>query len=304
MVAADGQLLSTREVATDARRGAAAVLATLAQTIDSLRSSSHRIATIGVACAGQIIPGRGVVAQAPNLGWTDVPLGETLAGQFSVPVTVENDVRAAAWGEFRFGAGRGAQNVIVVFVGTGLGSGIVLDGRLLLGAGNGAGEVGHTQVVPDGLPCGCGQRGCLEQYVAGNGYQRRLAAALAAGIPTRLVDVAGRDPSRLTATMVFDAARAGDALAMEMSNDARRYLAIGLANYVTVLNPEVLILGGGVIEGVPALVDAVSSGVPALTTVLARRSLRISRAQLGDWSGVIGAADLAHERASTSATPS
>ena len=100
----------------------------------------------------------------------DVPLGATLAERFSVPVAVENDVRAAAWGEFRFGAGRNAHSVIVVFVGTGLGSGAVLDGQLWRGAGNAAGELGHMQMVPDSLPCPCGQRGCLEQYVSGSGF--------------------------------------------------------------------------------------------------------------------------------------
>jgi glucokinase len=272
------------------------VLATLAQAIDDLRTPFGPVQAIGVACAGQVAPSTGVVVRAPNLEWIDVPLAATLTERFSLPVTVENDVRAAAWGEFRFGAGRTAQSVVVVFVGTGLGSGAVLDGRLWLGAGNAAGEVGHTQMVPDGLPCPCGQRGCLEQYVSGSGFRRRFATALAAGVSTRLAGLTRRDPDRLTAAMVADAARGGDPLAREMWSDATRFLPIGLANYVTLLNPDLLILGGGVIETVPALADVVASGVPALTTELSRRSLRVVRAELGDWSGVIGAADLARAR--------
>lgn len=233
------------------------------------------------------------MVEAPNLGWRDVPLAATLARTLGLPVVVENDVRAAAWGEFRSGAGRGEGSLVAVFVGTGLGSGAVLGGRLWRGAGNAAGEVGHTQVVPDGLPCRCGRRGCLEQYVSGNGFQRRFAAALADGIPTALADATGRDAERLTASMVERAAASGDRFATEVWRDAVRYLTLGVANYVTVVNPAVLVLGGGVIETVPALFDTVARDALELTTVLARRSLRIERARLGDWSGVVGAAALA-----------
>jgi glucokinase len=296
-VTGDGVLLSKLEEPTDARRGAAAVLASLQDVIDRTCASHDHIAGLGVACAGQIQPEGGVVVEAPNLGWHNVPLGSTLARAFSVPVAVENDVRAAAWGEFRFGAGRGARSLIAVFVGTGVGSGAVLDGRLWRGAGNAAGEVGHTQVVADGLACRCGQRGCLEQYVSGSGFQRRFAAALASGVTTSLVDVTGGDAARLTAPMVAAAADEGDAFAREVWADATRYLTMGLANYVTVLNPEVLVLGGGVIETVPRLAEIASAGVRHLTTTLARAALRIERAALGDWSGVVGAAALAGERA-------
>jgi glucokinase len=208
-------------------------------------------------------------------------------------VVVENDVRAAAWGEFVAGAGGREGSLVAVFVGTGVGSGAVLDGRLWRGAGNAAGEVGHTQVVPGGLPCRCGRYGCLEQYVSGSGFQRRLAAAMEAGRAGRLVDVCAADPSRLSARDVYAAAMEGDDLARELWNDAVRFLTMAVANYVTLLNPRVLVMGGGVIETVPALFDVVAEGVPELTTILAARSLRIERARLGDSSGLIGAAALA-----------
>jgi glucokinase len=268
------------------------VLETLRETVDEIRRSVGAIDGVGIACAGQIRPDDGLVVQAPNLGWRDFPLGARLSAATGVPVVVENDVRAAAWGEFRFGAGRGARSLIVVFVGTGLGSGAVLDGRLWRGAGNAAGEVGHTQVVVDGLPCRCGQRGCLEQYVSGTGFQRRFEAARAAGVKTGLTDVTGDDPARLTAPMVWAAADAGDAFAREVRVDAERYLALGIANYVSVINPEVLVFGGGVVENVPALVEAATPELLVRTTVLARASLRVDRARLGDWSGAVGAADL------------
>jgi glucokinase len=253
--------------------------------------STDTLHALGVACAGQIEPGTGTVIEAPNLGWRDVPLGARLTEAFQVPVVVENDVRAAAWGEF---VARGREDSLVaVFVGTGVGSGAVLDGKLWRGAGNAAGEVGHTQVVPQGLPCRCGRHGCLEQYVSGSGFQRRLAASIEARRESRLIDGVGGDASRLTALDVHAAAMDGDPLAQEFWGDAVRLLTMATANYVTLLNPDVLVMGGGVIETVPALFDAVVETVPQLTTILAARSLRIERAQLGDFSGLLGAASLA-----------
>ena len=273
------------------RRGAAAVL-------DSLRSIVLEVAgtppsAIGVACAGQIHPVTGAVVEAPNLGWRDVPLAAELRRSFDVPVAVENDVRGAAWGELRFGAGKGADSLIAVFVGTGVGSGAVFGGRLWRGAGNAAGEVGHTEVVRDGIQCPCGQRGCLERYVSGSGFQQRLREGLAGGTPTILAERSRHDPSRLTARMVYEAATEHDPYARTLWNDAERSLGQALANYVTLVNPEVLVLGGGVIETIPALFDAAVKDVMTRTTTLARSSLRIERAELGDWSGVVGAADLA-----------
>ena len=269
------------------------MVATLQPLIASFTTSADPPLALGVACAGQIDPVTGAVIYAPNLGWRDVPLAARLKEVFRIPVVVENDVRAAAWGEFVSGAAGRGRSLVAIFVGTGVGSGAVLDGTLWRGAGNAAGEVGHTQVVVDGLPCRCGRHGCLEQYVSGSGFQRRLAAAVQVGRRGRLVDVCGGDASRLTALDVYTAAQAGDALAHELWSDAVRYLTMATANYVTLVNPDVLVMGGGVIETVPALFDAVAEAVPGLTTLVAGRSLQIERARLGDLSGLIGAAALA-----------
>jgi glucokinase len=248
--------------------------------------------SVGIACAGQIHPVTGAVVYAPNLGWTDVPLAAHLGHALGVRVVVENDVRAAAWGEFCFGVGPEADSLIAVFVGTGVGSGAVLGRALWRGAANGAGEIGHTQVVPDGLVCACGRRGCLEQYASGAGFQRRLRDAVEAGLKTQLTEQTGGDPTCLTAAMVQEAAETGDAVARQIREEAERYLVLAVANYVTLLNPNALVLGGGVIDTVPRFFEVLATGVPARTTVLAR-SLRIERARLGDWSGVAGAAALA-----------
>jgi glucokinase len=180
-----------------------------------------------------------------------------------------------------------------VFVGTGVGSGAVLDGQLWCGAGNAAGELGHTQVVPDGLSCACGGHGCLEQYVSGHGFRRRFRDALAADVKTRLTALTAGDPDALDATVVAAAANSGDELARQLWSDATRYLTLAVANYITLLNPQILVLGGGLFEALPELFDAVSGGILKATTELARGSLSVERARLGDWAGVLGAAALA-----------
>jgi glucokinase len=272
-------------------RGPAAVLDTIQQVIARLAESLDALASIGVASTGQIHPETGAIVAAPHLGWRDVGLATTLAAKFGVPVTVENDVRAAAWGEFRLGGHR-ARSLLAVFVGTGIGSGAVLDGTLWTGDGNGAGDLGHTRVVADGLACPCGGHGCLEQYASTSGFKRRLRAALAAATPTALREATEGDPDALTADMVAAAANSGDPLARTLWTDAQRYLTLAVANYVTLLNPEVLVLGGGVVDNVPELFDEITGGVMAATTILARDSLRIERTRLGEWAGVLGAASL------------
>lgn len=259
-------------------------------------SVAGSVSAIGIAAAGQIHPETQAVVYAPNLNWRDVPLKARVEARFSIPVWVENDVRAAAWGEFRRGAGKGAQSLLAVFVGTGVGSGAVLGGRLWRGAANAAGEIGHTQVVADGVPCVCGRHGCLEAYCSGIGFIRRFEAALAAGAVTTLSARTGGVPSKLTARHVAEAAAEGDPLARELWEDAVRYLGLAVSNAVTLFNPERLVLGGGVVESVPALIEAVTTAIRARTTLMAR-SVTVHRAVLGDWAGVAGAAALAAERA-------
>lgn len=288
----DGQLAARLEMQTEAWKGVAGVLANLKGLVTRLLDSADptRVAGIGIAAAGQVHPKTHAVVYAPNLGWHDVPLRDEIESAFGIPTYVENDVRAAAWGEYRFGVGRGAQSLIAVFVGTGVGSGAVMDGLLLQGFNNAAGEIGHTEVVPGGLPCACSQLGCLEAYASGRGFVRRLEAAVAAGVATSLIRETGGDPTRLTAPLVARAAAAGDPLAREMWDDAERYLGTALAGYVTLLNPELLVLGGGIMTTVPMLFDALAERVRARTTVMAR-GVRVEHAGLGDSAGIFGAAD-------------
>ena len=289
----DGRLFSQTEALTQPQRGSTAVLDTLRDCIATLATPLTDLKAIGIASAGHIDPETGVVLFAGNLGWRNVALAGPLARQFGVPVTVENDVRAAAWGEFRFGVHRSPHSLLAVFAGSGIGSGLVTEGRLWAGASNGAGELGHTRVVPDGLPCACGARGCLEQYASGRGFQRRFRDALSAGVKTSLGEMTENDPDELDATMVAAAANSGDDFARALWTDATRYLTTAVANYVTLVNPAILILGGGLFESLPELFEAVAGGVLVGTTEIARKALTIEHARLGDWAGVLGSASLA-----------
>lgn len=297
LVSEGGQVADRIDVPTEAHRGPAAVLASVKSLIGRLLDATDRsrVTGIGIAAAGQIHPDTQAVVYAPNLGWNDVPLRDEIVAAFGLPTHVENDVRAAAWGEYRFGVGRGAQSLVAVFVGTGVGSGAVIEGRLVSGHRNVAGEIGHTQVVLDGLDCPCGQRGCLEVYASGSGFARQLDEALARGVPTTLGEATRGAGARLTAAMVRSHAEAGDALAGEMWARAEALLGLALANYVTLLNPEVLVLGGGVVTAVPALAERLAAAVGSRATILAR-AVRVVPAALGDAAGLVGAADRARSR--------
>jgi glucokinase len=235
------------------------------------------LAAAGLAVPGDVDAGRGVLRFAPNLpGWRDVPVGRIVAEALGVPVAVEHDVRMAALGEARLGAGRGVASFVCVTVGTGIGAAIVLDGRLYRGVSDAAGEIGHVPVPGDGAPCGCGRRGCLETMASGRAIAARARArGAAAGV---------------TAAEVFAAAKAGDAACAAVVADATAALAAGLTALVNVLNPAVIAVGGGVAEAGAMLLDPVRAAVKASAWAPAADAVRIVPAMLGARAGAIGAA--------------
>lgn len=252
---------------------------------------------VGVGVAGQCLGATGVVLNAPNLGWRDVPFGELLSAALSLPVKVANDLAVAAWGERRFGAAKGLDEVVLVFVGSGVGSGLILGGRLHEGATGVAGEFGHVKVRParpETKPrrCGCGEWGCLEAYTSGMNVAARVREELEAGARSALRELAGGDLSRVNASLVDDAHRAGDAYAIALWEEVGDLLGTAIANLVTILNPARVILGGGVLLGCPALDAVVRRRFDAAVSRSATRELTIERAWLGDDAGVIGAAVL------------
>jgi glucokinase len=256
----------------------------------------HDVEAVGVGAAGFIDVARSTVLFAPNVAWREEPLKAELEARVDLPVVVENDANAAAWGEFQFGAGHDVDDLLLVTVGTGVGGGLVLDGELYRGAFGIAAEIGHMRVVPGGRLCGCGNRGCWEQYASGTAMMREVHAVARAGSPMAagLLERAGGVVDDITGQMVTAAAREGDAFAREMVDEVGRWLGEGIATLAAILDPASVALGGGVAEAGELLLDAaVDAFRGALTGRGHRPLLEIRKAQLGDQAGMIGAADLA-----------
>jgi glucokinase len=257
--------------------------------------SRHDIEAVGVGAAGYIDKARAVVMFAPNLAWRDLDLKVDLEAKLDIPVVVENDANAAAWGEFQFGAGHDVDDLLLVTVGTGVGGGFVLDGALFRGAFGVGAEIGHMRVVPDGILCGCGNRGCLEMYASGSALVREARAAAHAGslLAADLVDRAGGDPDDITGPLITDAARAGDPFAVEHLTRLGQWLGEGIASLTAVLDPAVVVVGGGVSAADDLLLDPTRRAFAAQLTGRGHRPmLEIRKATLGNRAGLIGAADL------------
>jgi glucokinase len=256
------------------------------------------VVAIGVGMAGLIDVRSGVLLSAPNLAWRNLPVSQGLGARFGMPVTVDNDATAAAWGESRLGASRGYDDSLFVGVGTGIGGGIVAGGRLLRGAHGHAGEIGHIIVDPDGPPCGCGNRGCWEQVASGLAIARAGGRAVAEEPGSMIARLAGGDPRRATGELVTEAARQGDTAAIAILTTVARRLGEGVAGLVNVLDPEVVVIGGGVGEAGDLLLGPLRDAyLTAVEGADVRPDVSIVEARLGNDAGAIGAALLAIEAA-------
>jgi glucokinase len=260
---------------------------------DCLNQTGLEAEALGVGVAAQV-DWNGIVHASPNLGWKNFPLKKELENQFSLPVLVTNDVRAATWGEWQYGAGKGVNDLVVLFVGTGIGGGVISSGEVLSGCSNSGGELGHITLVYDGRQCRCPNRGCLEAYAGGwaiaERAQKAVRAAPEAGF--LLVSLAG-SVEQVTAATVGRAFHEGDFLASNLVEETGRFLAAGVVSIVNAFNPCVLILGGGVVEGIPELIQIVKEAVPTSALDAAVEKLKIVKAVLGANAGSIGAAALA-----------
>jgi glucokinase len=273
----------------------AAIIAEAASLTREL-SSQHQIDAVGVACAAFIDRSGSTVYFSPNLAWRDEPLKARLESALELPVTIENDANAAAWGEFRFGAAADAGNMVMVTVGTGIGGGVVVDGVLMRGAFGVAAELGHMRVVPGGIRCGCGNRGCWEMYASGTALVREAQELVVSGSPlaARLGELCAGDPARLRGPDVTRAAAEGDPAAIELLGDLGVWIGEGLASVAAILDPELVVLGGGVSEAGALLIDpALAAFRRNLTGRGHRPEARFALASLGNDAGMIGAADLA-----------
>lgn len=285
-----GAILANAKIALPDRKPTG-VVETIAQAADAaVKKAGVKVDGCGVGAAGQIHKDSGVVSVAPNLGWRDVPLADLLAKRLGFPVKVVNDLAAAAWGELHAGGGRGAQDMLVVFVGSGVGSAIIADGRLVNGGGGVAGELGHIKVIPGGRLCGCGEHGCLEAYAGGHNLIAQTRELMATGSSRILEKLTNDDADSITPLTLETAAEAGDAKAKEIHDRAAHFLGLSIANQVTMLNPARLLLGGGVLMHCPGIRRQLLDGVQQWSSRTSREGLLIADAELGDDSGIIGAA--------------
>jgi glucokinase len=290
------------EVLASTRRGTpaedpAGTRDTIVDVAAELAQQHPDAVAIGIGAAAWIDAAGSTVLFAPNLAWRDEPLRDYVAKAVGLPTVLENDANVAAWAEFRFGAARHADDsMLMITVGTGIGGGIVLNGTLWRGANGIAGELGHVQSVPDGHPCGCGRLGCLEQYASGKALVR-FAQAIARQHPDRarlLLKMAGGDPAAITGRQVTESAHRGDGAACDAFATIGYWLGVAMADLAQVFDPQMLVIGGGVIEAGDLLMDPAEQSYREQLAQRGRFPVAVLRpAEMGNTAGVVGAADLA-----------
>lgn len=289
-------ILLKRKVETQAERGPDAIIADIVSIAQGMVSElGGTVGALGIGVPGQIEKGTGSVIFAPNLHWRDVPLKERLEKALNAHATVTNDVKAITYGEFKHGAGVGTSDMVCIFVGTGIGGGIVLGGELLQGSTGSAGEVGHLTIVSGGRKCTCPGSGCFEAYAGGWGIGARTREAVQAqpDLGAVIAGFAQAVNEEISAEHLSKAFHQGDAFAKKLVAETADYLAAGIVSVVNMLNPEMVVLGGGVLDGIPELLELVVRQVPEKALGSATRSLKIVPATLKGDAGIVGAGALA-----------
>lgn len=291
IVTEDGRIVESGKMPTLAGEGPGQAAQRAAAWLAE-KDPGHEVSAAGIDCAGLIDGAKGYLYYSPNLpGWEDTDLRGLFAGELGMPVTVDNDVNCAAWGEFVLGAGRGTRDFVCLTLGTGIGGGVVFDGRLYRGWQGMAGEVGHQVIDPSGPECTCGSRGCLEMLANAGSIVSRARGAIAAGDVSVL-----EDSDSLTAKEVAAAAADGDTVAIEALAETGRVLGTGLANIVHLFNPEVIAVGGGVAGAGELILGPARESMleKLMDEILAR--VRVVPAELGNNASLTGAAMMAVDR--------
>lgn len=247
---------------------------------------------LGIGTPGPLDLERGIVLDAFNLGWRNLPLRDALGEAVGLPAVLDNDANCATWGEYWQGAGRGARSLVGVTLGTGIGGGVILEGKLVHGASASAGELGHMSIDFHGRRCKCGNYGCLEAYASGPNIAARAREGLEAGAESVLLSLVEGDLDRLTAATVFEAILEGDAYAGEVMLETAKILGAGVANIVNVLNPHVVVIVGGVTKAGHYLFNPLRAEVRRRAFKTAERACKIVPGELPQTAGVIGAAGL------------
>jgi glucokinase len=260
----------------------------IAETMAATGLSRKQCLGVGIGSPGPLDRERGLVIFTPNLGWRDFPLRDRVQDGVKLPASLDNDANCATLGEWWLGAARGGRNVVGLTIGTGIGGGLILDGRLYHGASDVAGEIGHSTIDSIGRRCGCGNYGCLEAYASGPAIADRAREALVGGEPSSMPALVGGDLSRITAAVVYDAAKQGDRLAIEVVRETARFLGTGVANLLNIFNPDVVVLAGGVTQAGDALFEPMRAEVRRRAFKPAVDACRIVPGILPN-AGVIGA---------------
>jgi len=302
VVNAEGRILADAKIPTKADKRATVVIDRIASCIqkamDKSRVDPQSIQAVGIGAPGPLDPGTGVVIFAPNLGWKDVPLKAELETRTGIHTFVDNDVNVGTLGEHTFGAGQNVQNLVGIFVGTGIGGGIIMQGELFHGASKTAGEIGHIIVKAGGPRCGCGTRGCLEALASRTAMTKQFQKAiLKKGKKSILSELTSGDLGLIRSGTLAKAIQRKDKLTLKVLKRATKYLGVGIGSIVNFLNPEMIVLGGGVVEALDdTFLDNIRAAVEKYALPNTLNGVQIVRAKLGDDAGILGAAALARQR--------
>lgn len=291
LVTSAGEIVYSNSIPTRAELGYEYTIDNIKQAIKNLLQETNvnpqEVEGIGFGFPGQVDYKSGIVRLAPNIpGWVDIPIAKMIEEEFHIPTRVDNDVRCAALGEFNFGAGKGCENLICITVGTGIGSGLIVNGKLVRGASNAAGEIGHIKLqMHEGPVCGCGDSGCLEAFASGPAIVAMAEDYIKGGKSAKFRELANPN---ITPYIVSEAAKAGDPVAKRIFATIGEYIGIGLASAVNLLNPEKVIIGGGVAAAGCFLIEPLKETLKKRAMKIAGETVEIVPAQLGNRAGVIG----------------
>jgi glucokinase len=301
VVSSDHQILGRAKRPTPAQEGGRAIAETIVacthEALENAGLNQSQIGAIGIGSPGPLDASAGVILFSANLNVKNFPLGAEVSNALDRPVLLQNDVRVGGYAELRLGAGRGYQNIIIAFVGTGIGGCLIQGGAMVTGSTGNAGELGHMILKAGGPRCGCGARGCMEALASKTAIARRVEKAVRKGLPTILGEKMARKGGRLKSRDLAEAVMNKDLVALKEVQRAAHFLGLGLANLINVFGPEVVIVGGGVVEALgDSYLELVRASAATHILTDPTATIRIERAGLGDDAGILGAALLARER--------
>ena len=302
-----GKLTDLKQIPTLAREGHDSVIARMAALIkDVIRDQKidkTDISGIGIGVPGVLDLERGAVLFLPNLAgtWPNVPLKETIEEKVGIPTFLLNDVRSMTLGEWKFGAGQGVDTIACFAIGTGIGGGLVINGKLHLGIGGTGGELGHQIIDFNGPPCGCGSHGCLEAFASGPAIAAMGVKAVMQGLTTGIGDLVDYDLNKITPKIIYQAAIEGDAIAHDIFEKAGFYIGIAVANVMVTIGPRKVVIGGGVAQAGTLLLDPIRRTAYERVFVMPKEQVEIVPAALGPYAGLVGVALWAREQQSASA---